>query len=218
MLKCHHHLLGKADIIALVRDILAVEPGGHGEFVVVYSEGVVAIQVTVEAEQESAGKRPWLALVVAKIFDLYADLFHNFTVNGLLDGLANLGKTRDHGVAGVISALIFGKDQLVAIGNANDHSRGKYRIFSVSTGRTNHLALMFIVYHWLAAAAAETTLAVPLKELVSGDSGKSQILRLRCAENSCDFKLISGKKAGIQIWDQIKMLFINREEIDIIFI
>jgi hypothetical protein len=151
MLKCHHHLLGKADIIAFIRDVFPVEPGGHGEFVVVYSEGVIAVQVTVEAKQKGSGEGPWLALVVAEIFDLYADLFHNFTVNGLFDGLANLGKTRDHGVAGVISALIFGKDQLVAIGNANDHSRGKYRIFSVSTGRADHLALMFIVYHWLAS-------------------------------------------------------------------
>ena len=74
MLKCHHHFLGKTDIITLIRDFLAVEPGGHGEFVVVYSESVVAVQVTVEAEQESAGERPWLALVVAEIFDLYADL------------------------------------------------------------------------------------------------------------------------------------------------
>lgn len=173
MLKRHHHFLGKADIIALVRDILAVEPRGHGEFVVVYSEGVIAVQVTVEAEQESAGKRPWLALVVAEIFDLYADLFHNFAVNGLLDGLANLGKTCDHGITCVVSSLIFGKDQLIAIGNANDHSRGKYRIFSVSAGRTDHFALCLIVYHWLAAAAAETTLAVPLKELISGDSCES---------------------------------------------
>lgn len=59
MLKCHHHFLGKTDIITLIRDFLAVEPGGHGEFVVVYSESVVAVQVTVEAEQESAGERPW---------------------------------------------------------------------------------------------------------------------------------------------------------------
>ena len=55
MLKCHHHLLGKADIIALIRDVFPVEPGGHGEFVVVYSEGVVAIQITVEAKQKCSG-------------------------------------------------------------------------------------------------------------------------------------------------------------------
>lgn len=61
MLKRHHHFLGKADIIALIRDVFPIEPGGHGEFIVVYSEGVIAVQVTVEAEQESAGKRPcWL--------------------------------------------------------------------------------------------------------------------------------------------------------------
>lgn len=139
-------------------------------------------------------------------------------LNGLLDGLANLGKTCDHGVAGVISALIFGKDQLVAVGNAYDHSRRKYWIFTVSTGRADHLALMFIMYHRFAAATAETALAVPLKKLISGDSGKSQILRLCCTKNTDDLKLISGKKAGIQIRNQVKMLFINREEIDIIFI
>ena len=139
-------------------------------------------------------------------------------MNGLFDGLANLGKTCDHGVAGVISALIFGEDQLVAVGNAYDYSRGKYRIFSVSAGRTNHFALCLIVYHWLAAAAAETTLAVPLKELISGDSCESQILWLCCAENSCDFKLITRKETGVKIRDQIKMLFVNGEEIDIILI
>lgn len=43
MLKCHHHFLGKADIIALIRDVFPIEPGGHGEFIVVYSEGVIAV-------------------------------------------------------------------------------------------------------------------------------------------------------------------------------
>ena len=118
----------------------------------------------------------------------------------------------------MISALIFGEDQLVAVGNAYDYSRGKYRIFSVSAGRTDHFALCLIVYHWLAAAAAETTLAVPLKELISGDSCESQILWLRCAENSCDLKLITRKETGVKIRDQIKMLFVNGEEIDIILI
>ena len=204
MLKCHHHLLGKADIISFIRNVFPVEPGGHGEFVVVYSESVVAVQVTVEAEQESAGERPWLALVVAEIFDLYADLLHNFAVYSFFNSLANLGKTGDHGITCVASSLIFGKDQLIAIGNANDHSRGKYRIFSVSAGRTNHFALCLIVYHWLAAAAAETTLAVPLKELISGDSGKSQILRFCCAKHSCNLKLITRKETGVKIRDQIK--------------
>ena len=218
MLKRHHHFLGKADIIALIRDVFPIEPRGHGEFVVVYSEGVIAVQITVEAKQKGSGKRPWLAFVVAEIFDLYADLFHNFAVNGLLDGLANLGKTCDHGITCVVSSLIFGKDQLVAVGNAYDHSRRKYWIFTVSTGRADHLALMFIMYHRFAAATAETALAVPLKELISGDSCKSQILRLCCAENSCDFKLITRKETGVKIRDQIKMLFVNGEEIEIILI
>ena len=126
MLKCHHHLLGKADIISFIRNVFPVEPGGHGKLIVVYSQSVVAIQITVEAKQKGSGEGPWLALVVAEIFDLYADLFHNFTVNGLLDGLTNLGKTCDHGVAGVISALIFGEDQLVTVGNAYDHSWRKH--------------------------------------------------------------------------------------------
>ena len=146
MLKCHHHLLGKADIISFIRNVFPVEPGGHGKLIVVYSQSVVAIQITVEAKQKGSGKGPWLALVVAEIFDLYADLFHNFTVNGLLDGLTNLGKTCDHGVAGVSSTLIFGEDQLVTVGNAYDHSWRKHRIFTVSTGRADHLALMFIMY------------------------------------------------------------------------
>lgn len=71
MLKCHHHFLGKADIISFIRNVFPFEPRGHGKFIVVYSQSVVTIQVTVEAEQESAGERPWLALVVAEIFDLY---------------------------------------------------------------------------------------------------------------------------------------------------
>ena len=139
-------------------------------------------------------------------------------MDSLLDGLANLGKTCDHGVAGVISALIFGEDQLVTVGNAYDHSWRKHWIFTVSTGRADHLALMFIMYHRFAAAAAETALAVPLKELISGDSCESQILWLRCAENSCDLKLITRKETGVKIRDQIKMLFVNGEEIDIILI
>ena len=87
MLKRHHHFLGKADIVTLIRNIFPVEPGGHGKFAVVYSQSIIAVQVAVEAEQKGSGEGPWLALVVAEIFDLYADLFHNFTVNGLLDGL-----------------------------------------------------------------------------------------------------------------------------------
>ena len=41
MLKRHHHFLGKADIVALIRNIFPVKPGGHGKFVVVYSESIV---------------------------------------------------------------------------------------------------------------------------------------------------------------------------------
>ena len=69
MLKCHHHLLGKADIISFIRNVFPVEPGGHGKLIVVYSQSVVAIQVTVEAKQKGSGEGPWLALVVAEIFD-----------------------------------------------------------------------------------------------------------------------------------------------------
>ena len=110
MLKRHYHFLGKADIVALIRNIFPVKPGGHGKFVVVYSESIVTVQIAVEAEQKSSGEGPWLALVLAEIFDFYADFFHNFTVNGLLDGLTNLCKACDHGVAGVVAAFIFGKD------------------------------------------------------------------------------------------------------------
>ena len=46
MLKCHHHLLGKADIISFIRNVFSVEPGGHGKLIVVYSQSVVAIQVS----------------------------------------------------------------------------------------------------------------------------------------------------------------------------
>ena len=69
MLKCHHHFLGKADIIALIRDVFPVEPGGHGEFVVVYSESVIAVQVAVKSEQKGSGEGPWLTLVIAKILN-----------------------------------------------------------------------------------------------------------------------------------------------------
>ena len=60
MLKCHHHLLGKADIITLIRNVFPVEPGGHGKLIVVYSQSVVAIQITVEAKQKGSGEGPWL--------------------------------------------------------------------------------------------------------------------------------------------------------------
>ena len=139
-------------------------------------------------------------------------------MNGLLDGLTNLRKACDHGVAGVVSAFIFGEYQLVAVGNSYDHSRRKYRIFSVSAGRADHLALRLVMYHGFTAAAAETTFAVPLEKLVSGNSREGQILWFSCAEYACDLKLISGKKTGIQIRDQVKMFFVNREEIDIILI
>lgn len=36
--------------------------------------------------------------------------------------------------------------------------------------------------------------------------------------NSCDLKLITRKETGVKIRDQIKMLFVNGEEIDIILI
>jgi len=57
MLKCHHHLLGKADIISFIRNVFPVEPGGHGKLIVVYSQSVVAIQITVEAKQEVFRRR-----------------------------------------------------------------------------------------------------------------------------------------------------------------
>ena len=54
MLKRHHHFLGKADIVTLIRNIFPVEPGGHGKFAVVYSQSIIAVQVAVEAEQKGS--------------------------------------------------------------------------------------------------------------------------------------------------------------------
>ena len=56
MLKRHHHFLGKADIVTLIRNIFPVEPGGHGKFAVVYSQSIIAVQVAVEAEQKGSGE------------------------------------------------------------------------------------------------------------------------------------------------------------------
>ena len=56
MLKCHHHLLGKADIISFIRNVFPVEPGGHGKLIVVYSQSVVDIQITEEAKQKCSGE------------------------------------------------------------------------------------------------------------------------------------------------------------------
>ena len=56
MLKCHHHFLGKADIIALIRNVFPVEPGGHGKLIVVYRQSVVAVQVAVKSKQKCSGE------------------------------------------------------------------------------------------------------------------------------------------------------------------
>ena len=93
MLKRHHHFLGKADIVTLIRNIFPVEPGGHGKFAVVYSQSIIAVQVAVEAEQKGSGEGPWLALVVADVLDAQAHLFAYFALDGEMRTSLPLMKT-----------------------------------------------------------------------------------------------------------------------------
>ena len=95
----HHHFLGQADIIALIRDFVPFYPLCHGEFFMVNGQGIIAIYVTEKSKKQGTAEGPGLALVVAEIFDLQSHFLHYFSVNSLLNCFSDFCKACNESVA-----------------------------------------------------------------------------------------------------------------------
>lgn len=48
----HHHFLGQADIIALIRDFVTFYPLCHGELFMVNGQGIIAVHITEESKSK----------------------------------------------------------------------------------------------------------------------------------------------------------------------
>ena len=129
----------------------------------VNGQGIITVYITEESEKQGTAEGPWLALVVAEIFDLQTYFFHYFTMYGLFDCFPDFCETRDQSIAFEAASLIFGEDDLISICNPHNNSRTQNRIFVIATGRAFHHTFLLAVNHWFSAAATMLTLAVPLK-------------------------------------------------------
>ena len=99
-----HHLIGEAVVSGLKDDLIPGVPAGFFELILVHMDGRIAVNIAVETCQEVIDDSPWLRLIIADVLDADAGFFHNFALNSLLEGLADLGKSGDEGVEGNIAA------------------------------------------------------------------------------------------------------------------
>ena len=129
----------------------------------VNGQGIIAVYITEEAKQQRTAEGPWLALVVAEIFDLQTYFFHHFTMYGFFDCFSDFCETRDQSIAFEAASLILGEDDPISICNPYNNSRTQNRIFVIATGRAFHHTFLLAVNHWFSAAATVPALAVPLK-------------------------------------------------------
>ena len=148
-------------------------------------DGLVAIQLAPIAEQQpAAGDAPRLRLIVAQVFDLEADLLHHLAVNGLLGGLAELGKARDERRARRAGAVrVLREQQVVAVRHRHDDRGVDAREDHIAAPGAVHHALVDVVLERRAAAAAEPRVAVPAAQVPRADRGEGDLLRLLGAEN-----------------------------------
>ena len=184
----------------------------------VNGQGIITVYITEESKQQRAAEGPWLALVVAEIFDFQTYFFHYFTVYGFFDGFPDFCETCNQSIAFEVASLIFGEDDLIFVCNPHNNSRAQNRIFVIATGRAFHHTFLLAVNHWFSAAATMLTIAVPLEQLMSCNPCKCQMLRMCSTQNTYILEFIVRKKCSIQMWDQIKALVINGEEVDIVHI
>ena len=78
----------------------------------VNGQGIIAVHITEESEKQGTAEGPWLALVVAEIFDLQSHFFHHFSVNSLLNCFSDLCEACDESVALESTSFVFGQDDL----------------------------------------------------------------------------------------------------------
>ena len=139
-------------------------------------DGRIAVNIAVEACQEVIDDSPWLGFIVADVLDADAGLFHNFTLNSFLEGLADLGKSGDEGIEGDIAARIFGQQDLVIVDDTYDDSRDDAGINSPSAGSAFHSPLCLGMDRPAAAGPAVAIVTVPVGELVGCDRRKETML------------------------------------------
>ena len=85
-------------------------------------------------------------------------------------------------------------------------------------GRTVHHTFLLVMYHRLTTASTETAVTIPEPELISGDHCEREILWLYITEFTVFIKTIARQQSSVQIRNQVKTFFVNREKINIIFI
>ena len=90
-----HHLVCEAPVVWLQDDVFWLGPECATELFMVHLDLVVTIEVTIESGEDVGGAAPGLGFVVADVLDLEADFFGDFALDGLFEGLANLGEARN---------------------------------------------------------------------------------------------------------------------------
>ena len=86
----------------------------------VNGQGIIAVHITEESEKQGTAEGPWLALVVAEIFDFQTYFFHYFTVYGFFDGFPDFCETCNQSIAFEAASFIFGEDDLIFVCNLQD--------------------------------------------------------------------------------------------------
>ena len=184
----------------------------------VNGQGIITVYITEESEKQGTAEGPWLALVIAEILYLKANFLHYFSVNSFFNGFSDFCKACDKGVTLKSAALIFGKNDFISVCDSYDYCRTQDRVLLIAAGRAFHHTFFLAVQHWFSTAAAEPALAVPLEKLMSCNSCKCQMLWMCSTQDTYILKFIVRKKCSIQMWNQVKALVINGEEVDIVHI
>ena len=130
----------------------------------VNGQGIIAVHITEESEKQGTAEGPWLALVVAEIFDLQSHFFHHFSVNSLLNCFSDLCEACDESVALESTSFVFGQDDFISVCDSYNNCRTQNRIFLIAAGRAFHHTFFLAVNHWFSTAATVSALAVPLEK------------------------------------------------------
>ena len=114
----------------------------------VNGQGIIAVHITEESEKQGTAEGPWLALVVAEIFDLQSHFFHHFSVNSLLNCFSDLCEACDESVALESTSFVFGQDDFISVCDSYNNCRTQNRIFLIAAGRAFHHTFFLAVNHW----------------------------------------------------------------------
>ena len=89
---------------------------------------IIAVKITEKSQEEGIRKAPRLTLIEGQVLDLNAHFFHDFTMDGIFDRLADFGKSGQKGNILVFPAGVFRDQELVTMADGYDDGRADARI------------------------------------------------------------------------------------------